>query len=409
MTDVKTYDLIISGGGMVGQTLALLLSRMLAGIKIAIIEQQPPQAAQPASFDERVLALSAGTLSALQTLGVWPEIGKHAESIASIHVSDRGHFGKVRMHAQEYGLAQLGAVIAAHHLGEGVVQACHASPNLQFFSPDSLQTTELAGGLRLVQLSSGKTIAAPLLVVAEGTNSATVSLLGLDAEQHDYQQHAVIANLVTHLPHHGWAFERFTSAGPIALLPMTENRRALVWTVQASQAAQVAALDEAEFIARLQPQLGYRAGAIIKVGKPSHYPLQFRYLPKPISSRALVLGNAAHALHPIAGQGFNLGFRDLLVLTELLRKAFKQNVDIGSERLLQEYVALRKPDQQQVVQGTHLLALGFANQHLPAELLRNLALTAVGRCSEAKRRLVAAAAGVNFRLIEDEEGLHAEF
>lgn len=409
MKDVEQFDLIISGGGMVGQTLAVMLSKMVPQLRMAIVERQPAQPVQPASFDERVLALSAGSVSVLNTLGVWPRIAHYAEPISDIHVSDRGHMGKVRMHAHDYGLAQLGAVIAAHQLGEGIETLCTSQPNVTFFRDDTLLCTHIEAGLRVVELASKQTLATPLLVVAEGGDSPTASQLRLHTEQYDYQQHAVITNLVTHLPHDGWAFERFTENGPIALLPMTDNRRALVWTVAAHAVESVMALDDDAFIARLQNELGYRAGEIVKVGKRSHYPLTFRYLSESISERAVVLGNAAHAVHPIAGQGFNLGLRDVLVLAEQIRQASIKQDDIGNKIQLEHYHMQRQRDQQKVVQGTHLLALGFASHEPPAQLVRNMALIGVGRCAAAKRALVAAAAGVHYRLVEGKEGLHAEF
>ncbi|GGA71885.1 2-octaprenyl-6-methoxyphenyl hydroxylase [Neiella marina] len=425
--DVAEYDLVIAGAGLAGLSLAYALRQVLPW-RIALVESQPEKSSlqtinATAQYDERVLALSAMTVRILKALDIWPALAEQGYPICKIHVSDEGNYGKVRLDADQQGVAadshadnqhdqpsvgpasfgppSFGQVMAARILGQVLADKA-AELDVDWFRPDEIVATQVHSTSRQLTLKSGAILNTKLLVVADGSDSATSKLLGVQAEVHDYHHVAVIANITTDVEHQGLAVERFTSNGPLALLPMTDNRRSLVWTLPPERAEQVMALRNDEFSVELQQAMGYRNGLIEQVGSRQSYPLKRRLVTRAALPRAVVIGNAAHALHPIAGQGFNLALRDVM---ELAMQLNQQGVaaDIGVPSSVQAYQQQRDGDQYGVANATHALALLFSNSITPLKWARNLGLVAMSHLPSAQQLLVDKAMGVSAlsQVVED--------
>ncbi len=396
------FDLVIAGGGMTGAMLALQISRQLPALRIAIVEQQSADttAQHTSSFDSRSIALSAGSVALLAAWGIWPELKSHACAIEHIQVSDRGHFGKSRLTASEFGRSALGYVIEIEWIGRLLYQQLQQVPaaQLTWFRPDQISAIRTERDCQHLQLQSGAALSCRLLVLCEGGDSPSRALAGVDSVQHDYQQSALIANIAVSTPHQGKAFERFTADGPLALLPLTQQRYSLVWTCQPQQALALKDLPDHEFIAALQQAFGYSAGVFNGVGNRVVYPLKLKTAAKAADHRLVLCGNSLHNLHPIAGQGFNLALRDLDALLQLLAlycgDAGAEPQDAGAYGLTQQYQQLRSADMAQVVGFTDSLVRLFSNDSKLLALGRNLGLSVLNQCDMLKQPFAALTMGL---------------
>lgn len=341
---------------MVGASLAIALQN--SQLRIGLIEAQPLQSNSQPSYDDRGIALSYGSQRIFQSMGLWPDIAPFATAIRHIHVSDRGRFGVTRLSAEKENVPALGQVLTARELGQTLNQQLQQIEQLSLLCP--ARVTALRQGEDQVEISldNGQTVSTRLLVAADGRDSTIRQLLGLDAWSQEYQQTAVTANISTDKAHSGWAYERFTDSGPMALLPMSDNRSSLVWTVRTGEEQALLAASDQDFLDRLQQRFGYRAGRFIRVGQRHSHPLTLMQADMPVQHRIVFIGNAAHSLHPIAGQGFNLGLRDVAVLADLLHD---NTDDCGAMSLLQAYQDWRQKDQDQVVKATDKLVKLFSN------------------------------------------------
>ena len=399
MTD---YDLIIAGGGMVGASLAHALAG--GGLRVAVVEPVPLTAAAQPSYDDRAIALAYGTRRILEGLGVWAAIAPHAEPIRRVHVSDRGHFGFTHLDARDEDAEALGYVVTARDLGAALLAPlaeradllCPARVADFVVEADHVRVTlEPAGCDTSVGAPSpARSITARLLVAADGGRSAIRERLGIAQRHHTYGHHAVVANVTPSLPHQGVAFERFTETGPLALLPMTQNRCGLVWTARDADVADVLALDDRVFLAALQERFGFRLGRFVAVGRRSHYPLELRLAETQVLDRVAIIGNAAHTVHPIAGQGFNLGIRDVAMLADVLVEAHRAGRDLGALAVLTEYEAARRRDQRTVALATDALARLFTNPLGPLRVARNLGMTVLDALPPAKHLLARVGMGL---------------
>ena len=403
----KPFDLVIAGGGMTGAMLALQITRLLPRLRIAIIEQQgveqqstEPAAQHTTSFDSRSIALSAGSVALLASWGLWPQLKPHACAIEHIQVSDRGHFGKSRLTATEFGRSALGYVIEIEWIGRLLYQQLQQVPTTQlcWFRPDQISAIRTERDLRHLQLQSGAELSCRLLVLCEGGDSPSRALAGIDGVQHDYQQSALIANVAVAASHQGKAFERFTVDGPLALLPLTQQRYSLVWTCQPEQAVALKALPEAEFVQALQQAFGYSAGTFTGVGNRVVYPLKLKTAAKAADHRLVLCGNSLHNLHPIAGQGFNLALRDLDALLQLLAihtDTGAASPDAGAYGLTRQYQLLRSADMAQVVGFTDSLVRLFSNDSKLLALGRSIGLSVLNQCNVVKQPFAALTMGLS--------------
>ncbi|MGL9750366.1 MAG: 2-octaprenyl-6-methoxyphenyl hydroxylase [Symbiopectobacterium sp.] len=367
--------ILIVGGGMAGATLALAISALSGGtLPVEVIEAHSPLDSAHPGFDARAIALAEGTVQQLKRIGIWQAIASEAEPITAVHVSDRGHAGVVNMQASDYRTTALGYVVELHQVGQTLFRLLHNAPGVRVHRPRKVVHVERSAEQATLQLDDGSTLRGQLLVAADGSSSALAQACGMQWETDEYPQFAVIANIHTQLPHAGKAFERFTPDGPLALLPMRGGRSSLVWCHPLSNQTQVAAWSEAECRAALQRAFGWRLGAITHIGERHTYPLRLVTAARHIAHRVALVGNAAQTLHPIAGQGFNLGLRDVMSLAETLTQAVAHQEDTGSYRVLSRYAQRREPDQQATIALTDGLVRLFANSITPLGVGRNLGL-----------------------------------
>ncbi len=372
------YDILIIGGGMVGASLAAALSG--CGLRIAVIEARPFGSVDQPSYDERSIALAYGSRRILEGMGLWSAFRAGVTPINEIHVSDRGRFGAARLNAREEGVPALGYVVENRLVGQVLNDYLAGCADVEIIAPAQVEDVQRdAAGVQADISRAGERvrIGARLLVAADGTRSAMRERLGLEVITEDYGQHALIANVTPERDPSGVAYERFTDSGPLALLPMSQGRCSLVWTQRAEDLAGIEALDETAFLQGLQQRFGYRLGRFLKAGARQSYPLALVKAKSLISQRAVLIGNAAHTLHPVAGQGFNLALRDVAELAELIASAVAEGADPGSEVVLSHYNNGRHSDTDTVIRYTDTLVRVFSNAWPPLSHARALGLIAV--------------------------------
>ncbi|MFD1700810.1 2-octaprenyl-6-methoxyphenyl hydroxylase [Halopseudomonas phragmitis] len=393
-----SISLSIVGGGMVGASLALALQECARarGWRLRLIEAQPPRAGgwQP-SYDARSTALSQGSRQLFERLGVWARLAERVEPIRQIHVSDRGHPGVARIDAAREGVPALGYVVENAWLGEVLLGALDTEV-VEWLAPASATAARaVPGGYQLdLQTADGaQTLETELLVVADGGRSGLLESLGIHRQVSAYGQTAIIANISTSKAHAGVAFERFTDSGPLALLPLSGQRSALVWTQPRDQADEVMGLVDEDFLARLQDAFGFRLGALTRVGERHAYPLSLSEAQEQVRPHLVVLGNAAHSLHPIAGQGFNLSLRDTLALADCLSRETERQP--GDLTVLQGYLQRQQLDQRLTVAFSDQLTRLFSNRQPLLTAGRNLGLLGLDILPPAKRLLARQAMGLH--------------
>lgn len=392
------YDIIIIGGGAVGAALACALSNnnSSSSLKIAVIEAVSAKADIQPSYDDRGLSISLSSKNILDNLGLWQNISLHANPIKNIHVSDQHHFGFVRLDAASMGVSALGYVVLARELGKAFMQCIEASDNIDLLCPASVTDVEISDSTASVKVNidgTEKTITSSLLVAADGTESRTRGMLGIETSVKDYKQVAIVSNVIPERPHNDTAYERFTESGPLALLPYTQQRCILVFTVAAADAEKYLQLEEQDFLDVLLQRFGRRLGNFSKLGQRKSYPLKMLQVEEQVKHRAVILGNAAHAVHPNGAQGFNLGLRDAAALAEKLIGAQGKNLDIGEVTLLSSYLESRKADQQRVLRFTDRLAESFYNRQVAKIIARDLVMLATDLIPPLKHRFARCAMG----------------
>ncbi|HQQ74016.1 MAG TPA: 2-octaprenyl-6-methoxyphenyl hydroxylase [Pseudomonadales bacterium] len=384
---MKTFvDVAIIGGGMAGAGLALLIAKFLPDCSIAFIEQHAinvasaEQLAIP-SFDARSTALSCSTQNILAMLDLWQPIAAQTESILHVHVSERSRPLGMLMRSEDTALPALGYVIENRLLGNVLLKAVLDQKNcIRIMSPALVENVTFSADCATLTIQSDDHafLQAKLVIVADGAQSAIRQKLGISSDTMPYDQHALVANLQTELPHQGVAYERFTETGPIALLPLPQHdmqhRAALIWTLPDNEIDAVMQLPAADFLQRVQQHIGGRCGKLLSVGERHCYPLSLIQAREQVRSRVVLIGSAAHHLHPVAGQGFNLIMRDCLALVDTLKHAVDSGNDIGDIATLQQYVNKQRWDQQKTVTASDWLPRLFSNRDRPKILLRGAAL-----------------------------------
>jgi 2-octaprenyl-6-methoxyphenol hydroxylase len=383
-------DIAIVGGGMVGASLALALAA--TSKRVLLIEAHVPDSSDQPSFDDRTTALGNGSRRVFETLGVWPRLAAHATPVLEIRVSDAGHAGAARLHAAEQGLEALGYVVPNRQLGLALWQQLAAHPSIAIRNPARVSELKLdAQQARLTINAAGasgasgasESVDARVVVAADGAQSLVRAVAGIGAEVEDYEQVAVVVHVATDLPAAGIAYERFTATGPLAVLPLNDGRYTVVWTLAPDRAREVCALDDASFRAALQSDFGWRIGRIVQVGARAVYPLRLSRAERMTGTRAVLVGNAAQALHPVAGQGFNLGLRDAALLAEILAAA----PDPGAPAVLEAYERRRAADRRGMIGFTDGLVRMFGSEKPGAAAARNLGLALFDLAPGAKRAL----------------------
>lgn len=399
MNQRHDFDVLVAGGGMVGASLACALGGQT--LRVGLIEAVPFNTEGQPSYDDRSIALAYGTKRIFTAMGAWPRMQREANPIEKIHVSDRGHFGALRMDCRQERVEALGYVVASRALGEALLQTVAQHANITLLCPARLAGMETHGGSVRIMIDdngANRPLTARLLVAADGGNSAVRDKLGIATRRWDYGQSAVIANVTPARRHGNTAYERFTESGPLAMLPMTEGRCAVVWTHRSEDTEAVMALNDAQFLAALQECFGYRLGPLVKAGRRSAYPLQLIRAKEHTRHRVALIGNAAHTLHPVAGQGFNLGLRDVAALADLVIAAHRRGRDIGDPELLRRYNRWRRADHLRAIAFTDALVRIFSNGFTPLVMARGLGMTTLDLLPVVKHRITAMAMGVSGRL-----------
>lgn len=386
--------ILIAGGGMTGATLALAISHLTQGkMPVTLIERSEPDSRAHPGYDGRAIALAAGTCQQLAEIDLWRSLQDCATPITHVHVSDRGHTGFVSMQAADYQLPALGQVVELFDVGQRLFQRLKSAPGVTLRCPAHVTAVSRSADSVQVTLDSGEQLDGALLVAADGSRSPLAASCGISWQREDYQQLAVIANVTTQLPHQGRAFERFTEHGPLALLPMSGNRLSLVWCHPLDEKDKLAQWDDATFLRELQQAFGWRLGRFIHTGQREIYPLALQTAERQVAHRLALVGNAAQTLHPIAGQGFNLGLRDVMSLAETLASAWRHQQDPGSYAVLHHFAARRQPDRAATIGVTDGLVRLFANRYATLVAGRNLGLVAMDHLPWLRNPLAARTLG----------------
>ncbi len=408
----KIFDVLIVGGGMVGASLAVALEPL--NIKVGMIEAVSFGASNQPSYDDRAIALSYGSSRIFSGMGVWDNLQEKTTEIKVIEVSDRGHFGTTRLSAKQEKVPALGYLVESRVLGKQLYEQLKKC-RVEQFVPMRVTGVEQGNDSLTISIQQAqnkedkkgkvtkdktKTIQTRLLVAADGTHSPIREMSGIEVKISDYQQSAIIANVSTEKPHNNKAIERFTAIGPIALLPMSGNRCSLVWTHSTKNGMEsvdeTMAMDDAAFLKKLNEEFGHRLGRFTKVGNRSYYPLSLVTSKMNTAKRTVVIGNASHTLHPVAGQGLNLAMRDIAVLADLIAEHLPTG-DVGTDTLLQAYEKQRAGDLKTTVRYTDSLVRLFSNDNFLLGHARAGGLLAVDRLPPLRKWLTKQSMGINYR------------
>jgi 2-octaprenyl-6-methoxyphenol hydroxylase len=396
----REFDVAIAGGGLVGASLALALAPL--GLRIALVEAVASGSVEHPSFDERTTALANGTVRVFRSLDVWRHMQREATAIRRIHVSEQGRFGVARIDAAEQGLEALGYVLPNRVIGAALWEGLRRVSGVETFAPAKVTTTALASDRRTLGIErDGETfeIEARLVVAADGARSVIREQSGVAAEHWEYGQTAIIATLTTQRFHDHVAYERFTPDGPIAVLPLADGRCGIVWTRRPEEAVRTLALSDDEFLVELQAAFGYRLGRLLRIGTRHSYPLALSRSERHVAPRLAIVGNAAQSLHPIAGQGFNLGLRDAASLAEVIADAMAAGgTDVGDDATLRAYASWRDEDRQRIVAFTDGLVRLFGSPLGPLRGLRSLGLLAFDAFPPAKAAMARLSVGAAGRI-----------
>lgn len=395
MTARRDCDVFISGGGMVGLTLALALAR--GGLDVIVADAVPASAALDAGFDGRVSALSYSSVRMFEALGVWPSLAPDAQPINDILVTDAaldrapGPFS-LHFDHREIGVA-MGSIAENRHIRRVLYEAVAQEPRIALLAPASANDLSIADNTALAQLGSHGGIRARLAVAAEGRDSISRERMGIALVAWSYPQWGIVATVAHERPHEGVAYEHFLPAGPFAILPMTGNRSSLVWTEREDVAPRMLELPEGEFNAEIARRFGAHLGATHVVGPRWSYPLRFHLARAMVRPRFALAGDTAHGVHPIAGQGLNLGLKDAAALAEVVLDAARLGLDIGALDVLRRYERWRRFDA--VVLGLTMDAMNrlFSNDIAPLRAMRDLGIGIVDRVGPLRRFFMRQAGG----------------
>ena len=437
MTDTQV-DVAIIGGGMVGASLAVGLAG--TGVSTLLVEGTAPGSKSQPSFDDRTTALGNASRRIFQGLGLWERLEPEAAAIRTIHVSDAGRFGFARLRAAEQGIEAFGYVIPNRVIGAALWEKLQSAKGVLLRVPARPEQVEIAPDAVTFRIGD-ESVSARLVVAADGAHSIVRAVAGIEADVEDYDQIAIVANVAADRPHDGTAYERFTESGPLAVLPLHDGSYGVVWTCTPARAAEVLSFDNNTYLRELQERFGWRAGRFVRAGVRASYPLKLTRASSTVAARTVLIGNAAQALHPVAGQGFNLGLRDAAMLAEVIVGAFAGAAagagvgaahggaagpgrvgagaraggagasvadvaaearavgagapvaDVGSPELLRQFATWREADRRGVVGFTDGLVKIFASSRPGVGTLRNLGLLLFDLSPPAKSALSRVSAG----------------
>ena len=379
-------EVIIVGGGMVGLSLALMLAKTNIAVKLLEAIKYPNYddanlAPYHSSFDARNSALSRRSVQIYQELGLWNALQEHATPILEVNITEQGGFGKARLKAGQEKVESFGQVIENAWLGRVLLTEVKQQPLIELI--DGVQVTSLIQDTDFAYIEAKRgdythKLQSKLVIAADGRDSFCRQALGIGASVYDYDQVAIVTTVQTSKPHEHVGFERFSPLGPLALLPLPgEYRRSVVWPVKkGTEGEWLGDENDQHFLDALQQTYGDRAGKFQKTGKRFSFPLSQVLAEKQAVGRVVLMGNAAHTIHPVAGQGFNLCMRDAYVLVRSLKEQIEQNADVGDAKVLQDYEKSRLTDQKRVIKFCDSVVRGFSNQNPVLKFIRNSGLIA---------------------------------
>ncbi|CAN6959930.1 FAD-dependent monooxygenase [Psychrobacter sp. GW64-MNA-CIBAN-0177] len=409
-------QVLIAGGGHVGLSFALLLAHH--GIGSTLLEKMSYPTISPSDdakrrhyLDSRNTALSRRTVQIYQEIGLWDELQSHACRIDAVQISEQGSFGRAQLNKAEERVESFGQVMENAWLGRKLLLAAQQEPLITLI--DNANVTAVAQQNDMVTLSFSRhsekddeqQLQGSVLVACDGRDSTVRQLLNIGTTTYDYQQTAIVGVVETDKPHEHVAIERFSPAGPLAVLPLTDPegdgnddyqkgyRRSVVWVCPTGEETQYLE-DDAHFLATLQQAFGARAGTFIAAGRRGAYPLTRVLADKQVEGRCVIMGNAAHTLHPVAGQGFNLCMRDAHVLAQMMSRQVLKGADIGDTQLLKRYEKARQTDQKRVIRFCDAVVHGFTHPNPAVKLARNVALVAFDKLPNIKPLIANYAMGL---------------
>jgi len=405
------YDIVIIGGGLVGASLACALAEQ--PLRIAVIEAVPFNSDSQPSYNDRTVALGYGSRKIFEGIGVWSEVeALGATAIETIHVSDKGHVGKTRLDCASEGLDALGYVVETRLLGKALGERLSQLANVEVICPAKLVSTQTDADSATLEIDCEgvmQTLKTRLIIGADGVQSSVREQFGIKTFDVNYGQTAIITNVSVERSHENVAFERFTTTGPLAVLPMAdvddEHRCSIVWTVKDTDREAFMALGDTAFLQQLQSRFGHQLGEFTHVGKRVAFPLALRQAREHVRERLALIGNAAHTVHPIAGQGFNLGLRDVAALAQVVVDAQQAGDDIGSLAVLKSYARWRRRDHMRVIGFTDSMVRIFSNRFTPLALARNIGLVATDLFPPLKKLITRQAMGLSGKLPKLARGL----
>jgi 2-octaprenyl-6-methoxyphenol hydroxylase len=389
------YDVVIVGAGMVGASLACALAS--SGLRIAIIESVSLSDNQQPSYDDRGITLSPSSKRILEHINVWSKIQAFTTPIKKIHVSEQGRFGFTHLDALESGQPELGHVVVARSLGQALHKHMLSFDSVNLICPAILKhfhRTDVGMSVEITLGDKTETIIAGLLVGADGNHSLVRRLAGINTNEKDFKQTAIVANVTTQKENHGTAFERFTPHGPVALLPIDNNRSVTVFTVNKDDSERYLNMSDDQYIKSIENEFGRRLGNIEKVGQRRSYPIIFIEAIEQYQDQLILLGNAAHAIHPNAAQGFNLGLRDVAGLVECLLEGIEKGLSTNDISILENYLKLRLADQKRVIRFTNGLANSFYNEWPILSTARNMAMLVLDSLPDLKLSFIEKTMGL---------------
>ncbi len=393
MHDDSPYDVVIAGGGLAGLSLAALLGQ--ADFTVALIEAREPQLSWPEdSIDLRVYAISRASETLLRTCGAWPAIEARACAYREMRVWDAQGAGDIHFDSAELGEPALGHIIESRVIAKALLEILDDSGGVTRFCPASIQSFSEPNGARTVELDDARTLGATLLVGADGKQSRVREQAGIHAQMSHYGQQGLVAVVECERDHEQTAWQRFLPTGPLAFLPLHDGRCSIVWSATTARARQLLALDDAAFCAALGEAFEYRLGEIIGVGERVLFPLSRQHAERTVAPRLALVGDASHVIHPLAGQGVNLGFKDVRALAEVLISARQQRRDIGALSVLRRYERARKGDNLATMLAMDGFKHLFASPVPPVRWLRNAGLDLVDAAAPVKRLIMRAAMGL---------------
>lgn len=391
MSKKISFDCIVIGGGLSGLTTTLALSKI--GLSVAIIDKTSLKMAKKNEGDQRTTAVSASGKKVFEALDVWDSLKKGAEPILDIVVSEKGKKGHLNFDHQTVGTEPMGHILNNIELKNSLISSIRSQKNIQLFPFKSLNNFFPETGAATIHLNDGSSYEAALLVAADGRNSDGRRIAKIKSTNIDYNQSSIVFTVGHEKPHRGTAYEQFTTGGPIASLPMRGNKSSVVWSEDTEVVGSLMQLDDKDFVAAASYRLNDCLGKMTIIGQRKVFPLKLNYADTIIANRFAMVGDAAHGLHPIAGQGFNLGLRDIANLTEEISNARRLGLDIGSFETLRSYQAARRFDNFSLVAATDGLNRLFTDNNKIVRFIRSSGLDAINTMNPIKNLFMRLAMG----------------